>query len=76
MDVTEAPAVVVLTQAGLDLARRLTDAAPEAEIFGLSGRVDGADRRFGDTMATLQRLFAAGRPIIGVCAAAGISGPL
>lgn len=62
-------AIVALTAAGARLARRLKPALPELELHGLAGRVDGADVRFDDTVAHLQLLFAAGRPIIGVCAA-------
>ena len=63
-----APALVVLTQAGCHLARRIADALPEAEIVGLDRRVDGADRGIDDVTGELQALFRAGRPIVGVCA--------
>src|SRR5690606_31870312 len=39
------------------------------ELHGLAGRVEGADLAFEDTGATLRALFAAGRPIVGLCAA-------
>lgn len=66
---TDAPAFVVLTGAGATLARRLAAALPGAEVHGRAGRVDDADICFDDTVAHLQALFRAGRPIVGLCAA-------
>jgi len=62
-----APAIVVLTQDGLELARRLPLAG--AEMHGLAARVTGADFAFTDTMEHLRALFSEGRPIVGICAA-------
>ena len=64
-----APVFLVLTAAGLDLARRLQAELPGTEVQGRRGRAGGADVLFDDTTATLRALFEAGRPIIGVCAA-------
>ena len=61
-------AVVVLSPAGLDLARRLRTALPDAHIHGLAHRVDGADVPYRDAAQHLRSLFAAGVPIVGVCA--------
>ena len=69
MSVTTLPAILVLTEADLPLARRIGATLGEAEIHGLEGRVAGADVAFAETGAQLRRLFAAGRPIIGICAA-------
>ncbi|MFQ6017687.1 MAG: precorrin-3B C(17)-methyltransferase [Kiloniellaceae bacterium] len=63
------PAIVVLSQGGLDLARRVAAGLPGADVHGLAGRVQGADAGFERTAAHLQELFRAGRPILGVCAA-------
>ncbi len=60
---------VALTARGADLARRLAAELPDAEVHGLAKRVDGADETFQDTAAHLRDLFAAGRPIVAVCAA-------
>lgn len=68
MSDTSAPAIVVLTAAALPLARRVAAALPGAEVHGLAERVEGADRRFSDTASHLRALFAAGRPIVGLCA--------
>ncbi len=62
-------ALVVVSPAGLATATRLRAALPGARIHGLTGRVEG-DVGFADTMAHLRALFAAGIPLVGVCAAA------
>ncbi len=63
------PVFLALTRDGLVLARRLqADALPDSQVHGLSGRADGADLVFADTMAHVRGLFAEGRPIIGLCA--------
>jgi cobalt-precorrin 5A hydrolase/precorrin-3B C17-methyltransferase len=38
-------------------------------VHGLAGRTEGADQCFDDTVAHLRALFAAGSPIVGICAA-------
>ena len=58
------PALVCLTADGAALARRLP-----GELHGLAGRVTGADVSFDDATAHVAALFAAGRPIVGFCAA-------
>ena len=58
------PALVCLTKEGAALARRIG-----GEVHGLAGRVEGADVAFGDARAHIAELFAAGRPIVGFCAA-------
>lgn len=63
MDLT--PAVVALT--ATPLARRLADAL-DAPLHARTGRAAG-DIPFDDAMAHLQALFAAGTPIVGLCAA-------
>jgi cobalt-precorrin 5A hydrolase / cobalt-factor III methyltransferase / precorrin-3B C17-methyltransferase len=61
--------LVALTARGADLAHRLAAAIPGAHVHGLATRIDRADETFQDTTAHLRRLFAAGRPIVAVCAA-------
>ena len=63
------PAIVVLGESALPLARRLVTAVPAARLHGLKGRVSGADVVFEDLGAHLRALFAADTPIIGLCAA-------
>ena len=62
------PAIIVLTQSGLAVAGLVRAALGGAEIHGLAGRVDGADRTYDSVSALVQALFADGVPIIGVCA--------
>ncbi len=63
------PAILALTRRGLATARWIAQGLPRAEVLGRAGRADDADQTFTDTMATVRALFAAGRPIVGVCAA-------
>jgi cobalt-precorrin 5A hydrolase/precorrin-3B C17-methyltransferase len=63
------PALVALTQTGADLARRLHASLPGSRVHGLDPRVFGADVEFVDTAVHLRGLFAAGTPIVGICAA-------
>jgi cobalt-precorrin 5A hydrolase/precorrin-3B C17-methyltransferase len=60
---------VALSQVGLALARRLQGLLPGSAVHGLAQRAEPADETFGETVAHLRRLFAAGRPIVGICAA-------
>lgn len=68
-DVPRGAAVVALTQAGARAGRRLQSVLPGSAVHGLSQRVAAADVRFADTMAHLRSLFAAGTPVVGLCAA-------
>jgi cobalt-precorrin 5A hydrolase/precorrin-3B C17-methyltransferase len=61
-------AIVILGPGGQDAAQRIAAALSDAEIHGLAPRVE-ADITFGETIPHLQSLFAANRPIVGVCAA-------
>lgn len=65
-----APAIVLLGTGSLPVARRLRDALPGAELFGLRDRVAAEDvipcDSFGDT---LRLLFGRDRPVIALCAA-------
>ena len=62
-------AIVLLSNPGLDTARRIKAALGDAEIWGLQNRVHGTDRQFTETAVTLQRLYGEGATIIGLCAA-------
>jgi cobalt-precorrin 5A hydrolase / cobalt-factor III methyltransferase / precorrin-3B C17-methyltransferase len=65
----KAPVFVALSPGGAATARKLREALGEGEIHGASGRVDGVDAQFDDTMTHLAGLFADGFPIVGLCAA-------
>lgn len=63
----QAPVVLALTQAGEALAHRIAGALG-ARVHGRAGRVTRADAFFPDALAHVRDLFAAGVPVVGVCA--------
>ncbi len=74
--IPEGAALVVLgpgkNRGVLELAARLKDVLPGAEIHGLRGRVNsagGADVAFADVASHIRGLFEEGRPVVGLCAA-------
>lgn len=69
MTLPQGAAVLCLGPGGMDVARRLVDGLPAARLHGFAPRVTGADVAFDDAMAHIASLFAAGVPVIGVCAA-------
>ena len=66
---TDTVAIVVLTERGLSVARRIRSCLTGTRIHGYSARVSTADVAFEDVGAELRRLFADGVDIVGVCAA-------
>ena len=66
---SEAPALVVLTQRGMATAQRLKPVLPDAVLHGREGRVSGADVAFPETTGHLRQLFTERRPIVAICAA-------
>ncbi|MBU7581952.1 MAG: precorrin-3B C(17)-methyltransferase [Nostoc sp. TH1S01] len=64
-----APAVVVLGQNSVSIARKMMHVLPGARLYGLAGRTSGVDVSFSNFGETLRELFAAGTPLIGICAA-------
>ncbi|MGI9386750.1 MAG: SAM-dependent methyltransferase, partial [Methyloligellaceae bacterium] len=65
---TDSIALVLLNNRGLAIAKKLQDNWPGAEIYGLNRRVDDPDTPFENTAETLQALYQAGTPVVGVCA--------
>jgi cobalt-precorrin 5A hydrolase / precorrin-3B C17-methyltransferase len=66
-----APAIVILGQSSVAVARKVEQALPGALLYGLKDRTSPADidisyPRFGEL---LRELFAENRPIVGICAA-------
>jgi cobalt-precorrin 5A hydrolase/precorrin-3B C17-methyltransferase len=61
-------AIVVLGPSALPLARRLQAILPQATIHAPEARDLAVDKHFANAAAHLQSLFAAGTPIIGLCA--------
>lgn len=64
-----APAVVVLGQNSVTVARKIISVLPGATLYGLAGRTSGVDVSFTNFGETLRELFAQGTPLIGICAA-------
>ncbi|MCT7969320.1 precorrin-3B C(17)-methyltransferase [Laspinema sp. D1] len=64
-----APAIVILGEASLPVARQIQTAIPEAMIYGLATRTQSADQTYDNFGETVRELFQTGTPILGVCAA-------
>ncbi|MBD2436379.1 precorrin-3B C(17)-methyltransferase [Nostoc sp. FACHB-110] len=64
-----APAVIILGQNSVVIARKMMSVLPGATLYGLAGRTSGVDVSFTNFGETLRELFAAGTPLIGICAA-------
>jgi cobalt-precorrin 5A hydrolase/precorrin-3B C17-methyltransferase len=62
------PVVLALSRSGEPVAHRIATALG-AQVHGRAGRVDRADAHFPDALAHARDLFAAGIPVVGVCAA-------
>ena len=62
------PAIIVLSASGLELARKIASTV-DADIHGHAMRCSEADVIFVKARPHIAELFAAGRPIIGICAA-------
>ena len=62
------PVVLALSRSGEGTAHRIA-AALGAPVHGRAGRVGQAALHFPDALAHVRDLFAAGHPVIGVCAA-------
>ena len=61
------PVVLALSRSGEATAHRVARAIG-AQVHGREGRVDEADAFFANALEHAQTLFAAGTPIVGVCA--------
>lgn len=61
------PVVVALSRSGEDLAHRIAKHL-DAPVHGREGRVATADAYFPNALDHIRDLFAAGTPIVGVCA--------
>lgn len=64
-----APAIVVLGENSVPVARKIINVLPGATLYGLAGRTSGVDVSFTNFGDTLRELFAEGTPLIGICAA-------
>lgn len=61
------PVVIALGASGAATARRIA-ADLDAPLHGRAGRVEGADATFAQARDHVATLFAAGHPVVGVCA--------
>lgn len=68
LDTPVAPVVVAISRAGEAMAHRIAHAKGWA-VHGRAGRVDHADAHFDNALTHVRDLFAAGVPVVGVCAA-------
>ncbi|MNQ62100.1 Precorrin-3B C(17)-methyltransferase [compost metagenome] len=64
-----APAIVLLGNAGLPVAKQVQAFYPLARILGLEQRVEGADTHYAEFGETLRELYRSDTPIIALCAA-------
>ena len=62
-------AVIAVTEAGAETARKIVAALPGAVLHGRVGRVDNAEVPFEETTAHVRSLFTQGIGVVGVCAA-------
>jgi cobalt-precorrin 5A hydrolase/precorrin-3B C17-methyltransferase len=67
-DLPHNAAIVVLGPGGAALGRRVRGVLPGAELFGPGARAGDWDGVYDRVVPLLRELFAAGRPIIGLCA--------
>jgi cobalt-precorrin 5A hydrolase / precorrin-3B C17-methyltransferase len=63
------PAIVILGQNSLPIARKIAAIFPGSQIYGLSDRTSNTDINFTNFGETLRELFATETPIIAICAA-------
>ncbi|WP_370285885.1 precorrin-3B C(17)-methyltransferase [Pseudooceanicola nanhaiensis] len=61
------PVVMAVSGSGAAVARRVADALG-VPMCGRAGRVAGADVDFADALVFAREMFAAGRPVVGICA--------
>lgn len=62
------PAIVILGEKSVPIARQVQIALPEAVIYGLASRTQSADIAYENFSNLVRKLFQERTPIIGVCA--------
>lgn len=63
------PAIFILGETSITVARQVQMALPEAVIYGLCDRTSVSDFTYNNFGETVRELFQKGTPIIGICAA-------
>jgi cobalt-precorrin 5A hydrolase/precorrin-3B C17-methyltransferase len=63
------PAILILGETSIPVARQVQMALPEAVVYGLIDRTQSADFTYTNFGETVREFFQTGTPIIGICAA-------
>jgi cobalt-precorrin 5A hydrolase/precorrin-3B C17-methyltransferase len=63
------PAILILGETSIPVARQVQMALPEAVVYGLIKRTQSADFTYTNFGETVREFFQTGTPIIGICAA-------
>lgn len=63
------PAILILGETSIPVARQVQMALPEAVVYGLINRTQSADFTYTNFGETVREFFQTGTPIIGICAA-------
>jgi len=63
------PAILILGETSIPVARQVQMALPEAVVYGLINRTHSADFTYSNFGETVREFFQTGTPIIGICAA-------
>ncbi|WP_286826939.1 precorrin-3B C(17)-methyltransferase [Microcystis sp. LSC13-02] len=63
------PAILILGETSIPVARQVQMAIPEAVVYGLINRTHSADFTYTNFGETVREFFQTGTPIIGICAA-------
>ena len=63
------PAILILGETSIPVARQVQMSLPEAVVYGLINRTHSADFTYTNFGETVREFFQTGTPIIGICAA-------
>jgi len=62
------PAILILSETSVAIARQIQAALPTAIVYGLAGRTQLVDVSYAKFGETVRELFSNGTPIVGICA--------
>ena len=65
----KSPAIIILSESSVAIARQVQNNLTNAEIYGLEDRTQTADITYSKFSELVPKLFSQGQPIIGICAA-------
>ena len=63
------PAILILGETSIPVARQVQMALPESAVYGLINRTQSAEFTYNDFGESVREFFHTGTPIIGICAA-------